>query len=264
MRVVVFSGTTEGNELALALARTGIDVLVSCATETGVRSLPEGMPHLFTRFGALAHEDMRELLAAYDLVVDATHPYARDISRHVRETCDEIGAERMRVVRPKSDVSGCILVDSVEAAVDAVSRLPGEPNVLSTTGSKEVACYAALPNHRARLFARVLDDPASIEACRAIGLDDSHILAGRGPFTLEDNLADIDAHAIGALVTKDGGAAGGFPEKVEAARVRGVEIVVIRRPEEEEGLVLDEAIDAIACRFAGASARPPLASPLSS
>ena len=247
MRVLVFGGTSEGNELAFGLARAGIDVLVSVATEAGVRALPADMPHLSVRQGALDTPAMLELFGGFDLVADATHPYARDISRHVREVVEQAGKPLMRIVRPASDTAGCTLVGSLDEAVAAIAGDPGLEggSVLSTTGSKEVARYAALPGYRERLFARVLDDGASIEACRAIGLPDSNILAGRGPFSLEDNLRDIDAHAIAALVTKDSGAAGGFPEKVEAARMRGVRVIVIRRPEEEEGLTVDEALETI-------------------
>ena len=250
MKVLVFAGTTEGNQLALGLAQRGIDVLVSCATETGTASLPGDMAHLSTRYGALPHEDMLQLVADVDLVVDATHPYAQDISRHVSQACQELGAECIRILRPASDTEGCILVDSVAQAAQLLAgQGEGSGNILSTTGSKELACYQCIPGYRQRLFARVLDDPASVEAGRALGLADSHILAGRGPFSLEDNLKDIDGNQIRWLVTKDGGKAGGFPEKIQAARARDVQAIVIRRPQEGEGMEMEEALELITGRM---------------
>ena len=113
-----------------------------------------------------------------------------------------------------------------------------EGNVLAATGSKEIAAYTAIPGFAERVYARVLPLESSVAQCRAAGLPDSHILAARGPFTLEENLAVLRRYAIRSMVTKDGGAAGGFPEKLEAARQSGVEVLLVRRPE-EHGLSME-------------------------
>ena len=47
------------------------------------------------------------------------------------------------------------------------------------------------------------------------------------------NAATIRQYEIRWLVTKDGGAPGGFPEKSEAAKETGAGLVVLRRPEED-------------------------------
>jgi precorrin-6A/cobalt-precorrin-6A reductase len=70
----------------------------------------------------------------------------------------------------------------------------------------------------------------SLVACRRAGLPDSAILAVRGPFAVEQNRAAIRSAGAGVVVTKDGGVAGGVPEKVEAARLEGCRLVVVRRP----------------------------------
>ena len=74
--------------------------------------------------------------------------------------------------------------------------------------------------------------PESLEACRQAGIPDTHVVAGRGPFTVQENLALIQRFDIGCLVTKDSGSAGGVYEKIEAARITGCAVVVVRRPEE--------------------------------
>ena len=83
--------------------------------------------------------------------------------------------------------------------------------------------------------------------CRAAGLPDSHILAARGPFTLEENLAVLRRYAIRSMVTKDGGAAGGFPEKLEAARRCGVAVILVRRPK-EDGFTMEEILKRLEAR----------------
>ena len=96
--------------------------------------------------------------------------------------------------------------------------------------------------NRTELYLSYADGPAPDPGellCRAAGLPEDHILAARGPFSLADNLETMERYAIRSLVTKDGGAAGGFPEKLEAARRLGVQVLLIRRPA-EAGLTMAE------------------------
>ena len=68
-------------------------------------------------------------------------------------------------------------------------------------------------------------------ACLQAGIPPQHILAGRGPFSVEQNRRHIRAFGIGVLVTKDSGRAGGVPEKLQAARSEHCRVVALRRPE---------------------------------
>ena len=79
----------------------------------------------------------------------------------------------------------------------------------------------------------MLPTAAGIAACETAGIPHRNILALQGPFTTELNVALLRQFAIAYLVTKDGGAAGGFAEKAEAAAQCGVQLVVLRRPEEQ-------------------------------
>lgn len=238
-RVLLFGGTVEGRELACALSDAGVETVVSVATEAGAAVLPRD-ELLDVRVGRLDEKAIEPLMAeGFDWVVDATHPYAVEASDNVRHAALTQGLAYLRIVRPASDLDGCIIADSV---ADAVSKIRRPGNVLATTGSKEIAAYTAVPGFSTRLFVRVLDDEVSIAACLDAGVPDGHILVGQGPFSVERNLDDIDAHDIETLVTKDGGAAGGFPEKVEAARLRGIDLIVIRRPGDEEGVSVTDAL----------------------
>lgn len=243
MRVLLFSGTTEGKELAIRLADAGVDVCVSVASDVGARSMPTDVAGLETIVGPLSYEEKLALFAEYDVIVDATHPYAESISEHVKQAADELGKRLVRVVREPSDTEGCLVTPTLE---EAIALIPDDAIVLTTTGSKQIGAYAVLPRFAERVYARVLDDAASVDACHEAGLADDHIIAKRGPFSLQDNIDDIDRFGITALVTKDSGAAGGFPEKVEACRARGITCIVIARPvEADDGLFPDAAFDAI-------------------
>jgi len=243
MRVLLFSGTTEGKELAIRLANAGVYTCVSVASEVGERSMPTDISMLETIVGPLSYEEKLKLFADFDVIVDATHPYAKSISTHVKEAAEALGKQLVRVVREPSDLAGCLVAPTLE---EAIALIDDDAIVLTTTGSKQIGAYAVLPRFTERVYARVLDDAASVDACHAAGLGDDHIIAKRGPFSLQDNIDDIERCGITALVTKDSGAAGGFPEKVEACRERNVTCIVIARPDDSnDGFYPDDAFDAI-------------------
>ena len=81
---------------------------------------------------------------------------------------------------------------------------------------------------------RVLDNEASKARCREIFEDENHWQAQMPPFDIEANRRFLKMSGAKALVTKDSGAAGGLPEKLEAARLEGVSVILIRRPEEKD------------------------------
>ena len=99
------------------------------------------------------------------------------------------------------------------------------------TGAKELPAFA--PLYPARLYPRVLPTLAGITACETAGIPHRNIIAMQGPFTRELNVAVMHQFHIAYMVTKDGGAAGGFAEKAQAAAQCGVQLIVLRRPEEQ-------------------------------
>ena len=114
-------------------------------------------------------------------------------------------------------------------AAKLLSRLPG--NILLTTGANTAHVYVnGIEDFNERGYIRVLDTEASVAACQSAGICSDHILACRPPFTVEDNLAAIKKYNIRILVTKDSGAAGGVPQKLESIRQAGITGVILRRP----------------------------------
>ena len=103
-------------------------------------------------------------------------------------------------------------------------------NVLLATGAKELPAFAQLTPER--LYPRVLPTLDGIAACEAAHIPHKNILALQGPFSYALNRALLEQFSIRFLVTKDGGAAGGFAEKAQAAADTGVQLIVIRRPAE--------------------------------
>ena len=229
MNVVVFSGTTEGRSFSRALAALGAAVTVCVATELGAEE--QGCADGITvRAGRLDADGMAALLRGAALCVDATHPYAAEATRNIRAAAAAAGVEYHRLLRPASPLpaGSVVLADAARAAAYLADR-PGR--VLLATGAKELPAFAALDP--ARLYPRVLPTLAGIAACEAAGIPHRNILAMQGPFTAELNAALLRQFHISYMVTKDGGAAGGFAEKAEAAARCGVQLIVLRRPDDE-------------------------------
>ena len=236
MRIVIFSGTTEGRLLSRLLAEKGADVTVCVATEYGCEEQGEA-PGITVLTGRKTVEEMVELLRGSDLCVDATHPYAVEVTKSVRRACGEAGVPCRRLLRDRSADTDALLVDSAEAAAELLADREG--NILLATGMKELPAFAGISP--ARLYPRVLPTGESIAACERAGIPHRNIIAMQGPFSVELNEALIRQFRIAYLVTKDGGKAGGFAEKVQAAEHTGVELVLIRRPE-ETGETFEEVV----------------------
>lgn len=249
-RAALFAGTTEGRLLAERLAGGPVRVHVFVATEYGGEGLPEA-ENILVHDGRMDAEEIREELSrlSCDLVLDATHPFARAVSENIRTACAACGIPCFRILREHTESrraggsgtgSSPVFVDSVEEAVEILKGTQG--HVLVTTGSKELSKYKALPDWEERIYARVLSLPQVVSACGELGFYGSHLMAMQGPFSVEMNVAML--HAVGAawMVTKESGAAGGFEEKVSAAGQAGAGLIVIGRPE-EDGISLKEALE---------------------
>ena len=248
-KICIFGGTTEGRKLAEFLSGQPCDVMVCVATDYGQTLLPEG-EHVSVSARRLPVGEIVSLLTEkrFDLVIDATHPYAQSITKSIARACRETGTLRWRLLRSASGVSSEHTY--VETVSDAAAFLAGtEGNILLTTGSKELAKFSQLPGFSERVWARVLPLQSSLDACAQAGLPASHIFAMQGPFSEAMNTAMLRSIGAQYLVTKDGGAPGGFEEKEAAAKSAGARLVVIGRPPEEEGLSLSKTISALCTRF---------------
>lgn len=230
--ILLLGGTSESAPLAEALLAAGRETLVSTATDA-----PLVLPALARRrSGRLDVEAMARLIKeqAVSLIVDATHPYAQAAHETALLAAQRTGVRCIRWVRAALEMESIpnlrYAADHEEAARLACAA---GRTVLLTTGSLHLAPYVRQTRLcGCRVVARVLPAPESLCACRAAGLADADVIAARGPFTLEQNLAAIRENGVDVMVSKESGVAGGQCEKIEAARRTGCELVLVRRPEE--------------------------------
>ena len=235
MKILLFGGTGEGRELAEWMLSQGLDATVCVATEYGETLLPDGAQVHVGRLDAGAMEIL--MAGGYTLVIDATHPYAVEVTKNIRAAAQAAGLPCLRLLRQSDREDGCQKAADMTAAADLLEGLPGK--VLLTTGSKELDAFAR-PGLRERCCPRVLPMADSLERCLALGFPPKNIICMQGPFTKEMNLATLRQFHVRTLVTKDTGGYGGFRAKADAAREAGCDLVVVERPQTEEGLTLEE------------------------
>lgn len=229
MKLVIFSGTTEGREFSRAAAALGAAVTVCVATDLGAEE-QGSTPGVTVHAGRLDADEMAALLRDAALCVDATHPYATEATHNIRAAAGMAGVEYHRLLRRASELpAGSVVLPGAGEAAAYLADKAGR--ILLTTGAKELPAFAALDP--ARLYPRVLPTLAGITACEAAGVPHRNIIAMQGPFTLGLNVALMRQFEIDYLVTKDGGAQGGFAEKAEAAAQCGAQLIVLRRPDEQ-------------------------------
>lgn len=242
-KILIFGGTVEGRSLAEYLYKSGVPFHICVATEYGEKLLPEGEGISVTA-KRLDAEDMKTLIAEKQIetVIDATHPYATLVSENIKHACEEAAVSYLRLIREDSmeRKEDCIYVESVEEAAGYLKENPG--NALLTTGSKELKKYTIVPDYGTRLYARVLSTPKVVEECVELGFEGRNLICMQGPFSEELNYVMLKQIKAAYLVTKDSGDAGGFEEKLRAAKRAGAKAIVIGRPVQDEGLDLNQCL----------------------
>ncbi len=245
-KIAVFSGTGEGRQLASWVKENGIerDFVFFVATEYGGEMMKD-LKDIHVHEGRLTPEEMSVLFReeGFDLVVDATHPYATKVTENIRMACgDDIPYVRFYREPSDSHVPGLQFVENIEVAADLLNSF--DDKVLLTTGSKEIGKFSRVKDKDKRLMARVLPTIDSLNLCFDAGIEKKNIIAMQGPFTKEMNIATMNQYGCRVLVTKDTGTMGGFQDKASLAEL-GYEVIIIKRPTEETGLSLEQVKERI-------------------
>ncbi|WP_395004092.1 cobalt-precorrin-6A reductase [Cypionkella sp.] len=235
-RSLILGGTTEASALARALAAAGADAVFSYAGRT---EAPVAQP-LPTRIGGFGGVDG---LIAYlraekiDAVVDATHPFAAQMSRNAIMACARVGVPLIGLQRPAWRAGEGDLWTHVADIQSAIAALPDQPaRVFLAIGKQNLAGFAARPHH---YLLRLVDAPS------APPLPDCTVVLARGPFDAAQDLALLQAHRISHIVAKNAGGAGA-EAKLIAARSLSLPVILIDRPKLPARRVLAEVAEVMA------------------
>ena len=221
MRVLLLGGTTEASALARLLAADGrFEPTLSLAGVTRAPR-PQPIPWRIGGFGGV--EGLRRYLAeaGIEALVDATHPFAAQMTRHAIAAAGTL--KLLRVERPAwtpCPTDHWLLVPDMQAAAQALGPAPSR--VLLTIGQKELAPFRETPGHH--YIIRSVDPPEP-----ALVPPGAEIITATGPFSLEEERALLARHAIQVIVTKNSGGSA-TAAKLAAARERGIPVVMMQRP----------------------------------
>jgi precorrin-6A/cobalt-precorrin-6A reductase len=178
-------------------------------------------------------DGLRSVAADYDVVVDATHPFAAGISRNAAEACADVPLLRLERPGWPADPRWHVAASTEDAGTRAagLGRRP-----FLTTGRQDLGRYVpSLASHA--VLARVVDPPD-------LALPPSwRVVTARGPYTLAGELDVLRRHEADVLVTKDSGGRLTRP-KLDAADRLGIAVVVVRRPEPPRGVPTVTSVDA--------------------
>lgn len=244
-KILLFAGTTEGRNLAEFLEKNQIPTEVCVATQYGETLLEEGK-YLHVHAGRLDETEMEQQIQKKQitLVIDATHPYAVIVSQNIRRACSRTGTEYIRLARKETDASwkqemeDVIEVASVAEAAAFLAKKEGR--IFAATGSKELSAYQVIPDYQNRVVARVLSTPEAVSECAMLGFSGKNLICMQGPFTEDLNVAMLRQAQASWMVTKESGKAGGFLEKLRAAKKAGAKLVVIKRPGERSEEIAED------------------------
>ena len=271
-KVLIYAGTTEGRELAQELARERIYCDISVATEYGRQIMDEKIsPYICILQGRMTAEQMRLKCEneQYLAVVDATHPFATEVSVNIRESLKGLDIPYFRLGREKipgeegerqagerqagerqageqqaeeQNYMARKYFQNTAACVEALKKTEGK--IFLTTGSKELSAFCREETIRKRLVVRVLPGMESLQECVRNGLEGRQIIAMQGPFSKEMNLAMIRQYQASVLVTKESGKTGGEDTKLAAAGEAQIPSYIILRPDEKTPVMdMDEVLE---------------------
>lgn len=237
MKLLLLAGTAEARALAARLSGDPrFSVIASLAGETR-RPQSLAVPVRVGGFGGAAAQEKFMFDAGVEVVVDATHPFAAEISARTQAICARRGLAYLQLLRPGWQPGAGDSWRFVDREEDVAGALPEGAAVFLATGPKRLDRFTGLAAHR--VFCRRID-PA--EAPFPLPCGDW--VTGRPPFSVADEIALFRRLGIGALVVKDAG--GATDAKLHAARALGLPVVLIRRPTPPPGdkaETVDAALD---------------------
>ncbi|WP_194190174.1 cobalt-precorrin-6A reductase [Clostridium chrysemydis] len=230
--ILLVLGTKEGKEIVKKINEFREDIVISTSTKYGGELLKD------TKFqklntSPLDKDGFKDLIKEKDCdtIIDATHPYAKDVSITLMEVAKDMNLkyfrfERKGILENYND-ENIMFIDSYDELKWALNEIKG--NVLNTTGSNNISKIESL-NLENRIIHRILPSPKIINNLLENGIKYENIIGMKGPFGFFINDGIIKEYDIKALITKDSGLIGGTKEKIEAALQSNVKVIVINKP----------------------------------
>lgn len=229
----VVAGTKDARLIIERLIEQGHEnILVTTATEYGGKLLKDKDITIVDK--RLDFEDMKKLISEQNikLIIDASHPYAVNVSNNVIKSAKESNIRYIRFERKMLDYTGALKFQTLDELKKYIKENYSQKNILSTMGSNNLEEIKEISEQN-NLYIRILPTLASIDKAEKIGFLPNKIIAIQGPVSKNMNKVILEDYNIEALITKESGETGGELEKIEACLEEKVQVLVLQRPKIE-------------------------------
>ncbi|MDD4343262.1 MAG: cobalt-precorrin-6A reductase [Eubacteriales bacterium] len=243
--ILLLGGTIDSREIARELKEKKIDFITTTVSDYGKLLAEEFSDYVIKE--VLDKEKLINFIFDKDIniIIDATHPFARNISENALLASEETNIKYLRYERPEiimENNKNIFLADDLKEASIKANQYGN--NILLTIGSRGLGEFKEVIEKK-NVYARVLPEINSIKACENAGIITGNIIAMQGPFSVEFNKLLISEKNIDLLITKESGKAGGFEEKLSSVSESGINIIVIKRPKLNYPIVFNNINDLI-------------------
>lgn len=236
MKILILGGTKDSTNIIEHIKKNyDAYVLTTTTTEYGAKLANEsGSDDTIAR--PLLKDEIIEIIRNenFELLIDATHPFAEHITKTSSSIANELKMPYIRFERPTTnfeniDTSHIHYVNSFDDAGKLIKNEFDKGNVLHFAGAntmKDIVKYVPVE----RFYPRILKVESSLIKCQELGVDPTHIIPMTGAASLEENIELMEKYDASVMITKESGDIGGVVEKIQAANEKGVGVVMIQRP----------------------------------
>ncbi|MDO5860235.1 precorrin-6A reductase [Methanobrevibacter sp.] len=240
MKIFLLGGTKDSiNIIGHIKKNYDACILTTTTTEYGAKLARDGGSDR-TIARPLPKEDIIEILSGtdYDLIIDATHPFASHITRTAIGVSQQLKIPYIRFERPSTNLKGIDTsrihyVNSFSEAGKLIESEFIKGNVLHFAGAntmEEILSHVS-PD---RFYPRILKAASSLEKCEKLNVDPSHIIEMKGAASTAENIELIEKYDASVMITKESGEIGGVIDKINAANEKDIAVIMIQRPKIEE------------------------------
>lgn len=230
--ILVLGGTSDSIEICNMLNQNKFDYVVSVTTSYGEKLAKQCTKKVILK--KLTLEDMVDYISKNNItkIIDATHPYAVEVSTNAIEASqitniDYIRFERKSLIKD-IDYKNKYIVNNIDEACDIANKIGN--NIFIGTGSKNLYIYKEKIKNK-NLIPRVLPISEVLISCEELGFNADNIIAMKGPFSIDMNESTYKQYNIDLVITKESGIAGGFLEKIKACENLNIPVIIIKRKE---------------------------------
>lgn len=240
MKILLLGGTKDSINI-IKFIKKNFDafILTTTTTEYGAKLAKDGGSDA-TIARPLPKNELIDIITkeSYEILIDATHPFAEHITQTSVSIAKELKIPYLRFERPITnmeniDTSHIQYVKSFVEAGELIANEFNEGNVLHFAGANTMADIVKNVSID-RFYPRILKVEKSIEKCRELNISQDHIIPMTGVASTEENIQLIEKYDAIVMITKESGEIGGVIDKIQAANEKDIAVIMIQRPEINE------------------------------